>query len=63
MISLVNFGDSPFYFLFVLVMAILAVTLLLNLISAVTSTLIERRARRLGKRYQQSYARSVKKAL
>jgi hypothetical protein len=50
-ISLLNFGDSPFYFLFVLVAAIFAATLFVNFISAVLVLAIKARTRSVERSY------------
>lgn len=47
MINLLNFGDSPFYFLFVLVATIFGLVLLLNALAFIGTWAVDRRTRAL----------------
>lgn len=50
MITLVNFGDSPFAVLFIIVAVVFLLTLLANLIAAVLRLVIDKRTKTLIER-------------
>lgn len=57
MFQMINFGDSPFYILFVIVAAIATLTLLANAVAGFLTYTINRRTARLQARLTGSKAR------
>lgn len=49
MVSILNFGDSPFFFLFILVTGIFTLTLIINLTTYLLTELVKYRTSRLLK--------------
>lgn len=47
MISLVNFGESPFYILFVLVLSISCLVIVVNVIALAVSALIDSKTKKI----------------
>lgn len=54
MVSLINFGESPFLFLFFLVGGVFVVTILVNVIAYIVSLLIDNRTQRIVKGNQEN---------
>jgi len=52
MITLLNFGDSPFKFLFILVMTVFLLTLAANVIALIMTLVISSRTNKLRRKFR-----------